>query len=434
MKRFKIIMCVLAVGGGISGQSLAQTGNSTEARGGSVYSSIGVGFPLDNTSSGLLSQGIIGLTNVNRETSSLANPGLWAETFYTQAATGLQLTRSSVENLTSSGTNVNLETGYLHLLFPIKPGKIGLSIGLYPVTRANYRSVNSNQFQNTPTNTIDYTNEVQSFGGINKFEVGLGFKIGKNFAIGYAPSVAFMTLKNSEELNFNILGYQDHSQETNYSGATFAHRVGFTGTFNSLFSEDDRFSIGGSVNLPYTINATKQFTSIKVVEGFEQEVKLNAGQDETGDIKMPFEAAFGIGYAPSILSNFSLEAQIQNWSGFENELNRSAEEVMSDRFKIGVGGQYHPYRRNINTFLSGFKYSAGLSYDSGHLSIADEDIQTVWFNTGIGIPSKVASFIDLSIQYGLRGTTVGDLFEERIWAFGFSVNLTELMFVRPKLR
>ena len=60
-----------------------------------------------------------------------------------------------------------------------------------------------------------------------------------------------------------------------------------------------------------------------------------------------------------------------------------------------------------------------------------EDIQTFWINTGIGIPSKIASFIDLSIQYGIRGKTENNLFEERIWALGFSVNLTELMFVRP---
>lgn len=66
MKNFKILIPLLFIS--ISTDILAQTGNSTEARGGSVYSSIGVGFPVDNTSSGLLSQGIIGLTNVNRET------------------------------------------------------------------------------------------------------------------------------------------------------------------------------------------------------------------------------------------------------------------------------------------------------------------------------------------------------------------------------
>ncbi len=432
MKNFKIIIVALFTF--ISTNVVAQTGNSTEARGGSVYSSIGVGFPIDNTSSGLLSQGILGLTNVNRETSSLANPGLWAETFYTQAGTGLQLTRSNVENLSSSGTNVNLETGYLHLLLPVKPGKIGVSVGLYPVTRANYRSVNSNSFMNSPTNEIEYTNEVQSFGGINKFEVGIGFKIGENLAFGYAPSVAFLTLKNSEALDFNVVGYLDHSQETDYSGAAFAQRFGFTGTFSNLLSEDDRFSIGGSLNLPYTLEVSKDFTSIKNVEGFDQEVKLNEGADEKGDITMPFEASFGIGYAPSTITNFSIEGQIQNWSGFENELDRASELLMKDRLKIGFGGQYHPYRQNLDTFFSGFKYSAGLSYDSGHLNFGGQEIQTIWFNTGIGIPSKVASFIDISVQYGIRGTTDALLFEEKIWAFGVSVNLTELMFVRPKLR
>lgn len=434
MRYFKSILLLVILSLIVGQTSVAQTGNSAEARGGSVYSAIGVGFPMDNTSSGLLAQGILGLTNVNRETSSLANPGLWAETFYTQAGTGLQLSRSNVETATSSGTNINLQTGFLHVLFPVKPGKVGLSFGLYPVTRSNYRSVNSVSFQNSATTQIDYSNEVQSFGGLNKFEIGIAFKLGEKFSFGYAPSVAFLSLKNTEALDFNIVGYQDHSQETDYSGASFAQRFGVTGTFNSIFAEEDRFSFGATVNLPYSLDVTEEFTSIKNVEGFDQEVKLNSGENAEGKISMPFEAAFGIGYAPSTITNFSTELQIQNWSGFENELDPNTENLMQDRVKFGIGGQYHPYRRNLDTFFSGFKYSAGLSYDTGHLNIQNEDISTLWINAGIGIPSKIASFIDLSVQYGLRGTTNNNLFEERIWTVGFSVNLTELMFVRPKLR
>lgn len=434
MKSIKHIVLVSFLAIGISFQGIAQTGNSAEARGGSVYSSIGVGFPMDNTSAGLLSQGILGLTNVNRETSGLANPALWAETFYTQAGTGVQLTRSNAKNIATEGSTINLQTGYLHVLFPVKPGKAGLSFGLYPVTRSNYRAVNSNSFQSTPTTSIDYTNEVQSFGGVNKFEIGFAFKLTKNFAFGYAPSVAFLTLKNSEALDFNVIGFLDHSQEINYSGAAFAQRFGLTGTFSSVLSQNDKLSLGASINLPYSLDVSEEFTSIKNVEGFDQEVKLNAGEDTKGEINMPFEAAFGLGYAPSTFTNFSVEAQMQNWSGFENELDPTTENLMQDRIKIGVGGQFHPYRRNLDTFLSGFKYSAGLSYDTGHLNIQNEDISTLWINAGIGIPSKVASFVDLSVQYGIRGTTNNNLFEEKIWSFGVSVNLTELMFVRPKLR
>ncbi|MBO6794831.1 MAG: hypothetical protein JJ895_13045 [Balneolaceae bacterium] len=423
-----LIVCLLST------NVTAQTGNSAEARGGSIYSSIGVGYPVDVTSAGLKAQGILGLTNINRETSSLANPGLWASTFYSQASTGLQLTRAEVESSASTGTNVNLQTGYLHLLFPLKPGKIGMSVGMYPVTRANFKSVNTKTFNSTANTELEYTNEVQSFGGINKFEVGFAFKLGENFSIGYAPSIAFLTLKNSEALDFNVSGFADHSQEIDYNGNAFAQRFGFTGTFKSVLRETDTFSFGGTLNLPYTIDAKRTFSAIKNVRGAEQEVTINGAEDQNGDIDMPMEASFGIGYSPSNLFNLAVEAELQKWSDFSNTLDPSSQELMNDRKKIGFGGQYHPYRKNLDTFLSGFKYAAGISYDTGHLNILDQNIETLWLNTGFGIPSKVASFVDFSFQYGFRGTTDNNLFKERIWTVGMSVNLTELMFVRPKLR
>ena len=49
------------------------------------------------------------------------------ESFYTQAGTGIQLQDQMWKCISGNGTNVNLQTGYLHLLLPIKPGKIGLS-------------------------------------------------------------------------------------------------------------------------------------------------------------------------------------------------------------------------------------------------------------------------------------------------------------------
>jgi hypothetical protein len=42
--------------------------------------------------------------------------------------------------------------------------------------------------------------------------------------------------------------------------------------------------------------------------------------------------------------------------------------------------------------------------------------------------------MDLSLRYGYRGTTDGNLIKENIWAIGLSVNLAEIMFLRPKLQ
>jgi len=98
--------------------------------------------------------------------------------------------------------------------------------------------------------------------------------------------------------------------------------------------------------------------------------------------------------------------------------------------------QYHPYRTEQRGGLfSNFKYSLGSSYDTGHLNINGEDIDTLFLNAGIGFVSRqTASSIDLSFEYGIRGTESASLVKENIWGFKLSLNLAEFMFVRPKFQ
>jgi len=413
-------------------RGIAQTGETSEVQSGSIYSTFGVGFPVDVTNSAYLSQGILGLTGINKQSSNIANPAIWATTFLTHATTGVNVVQSNISNASGSARNVNFEPGYLHLTMPISPGRIGLSVGLYPYTRANYVLESTGSFPSS-NDDIDFNNEVQNIGGINKFEVGFGIKLTENISLGYAPSVAFINQTNSEDIIFSDLGFRDTFQERELSGAAFSQRFGLVLSSGNIFSEDDNLSFGATVNLPFEIGVNESFTSIKNVEGNDEEVDLTT-QNNGGDISIPLEFSLGIGYAPSRAVNFSIEGQSQRWGDYKNTLNTSSESLLKDRLKLGIGGEYHPYRTGLETPLSRFKYSAGLSYDTGHLNIEGEDIQTLWINAGLGIPSRVASFIDLSVQYGIRGNSTVGLFEERIWAVGISVSLSELMFVRPKLR
>ena len=72
--------------------------------------------------------------------------------------------------------------------------------------------------------------------------------------------------------------------------------------FLNLFSDEDRLSVGGSINLSVYNRSHREFTSIKNVEGFLQD--LNQNGNRTGDITMPFEMALGFGYAPVRLYKF----------------------------------------------------------------------------------------------------------------------------------
>lgn len=426
-KALLILLCV-------SGSVFAQTTTSSEAKGGSVYSAVGLGSPLDITTSIFKSQGIFGLTNVGREATTLSNPALWGGSFYTQASSGLELTNLTIKDSFSKSKSTNLQASYLHLLFPVSAGKLGLSIGLYPVTSAGFRVISDETFV-AEGDSIGYNNELQSFGGVNKFEIGLGFKLSNSISIGYAPSIAFLNIENTESVTFSSTQFVPQSQTSQLTGATFSQRFGITGSFDNIFREEDRLSVGATINLPFTITTKEKVTTDKLVDGLTETIDISDNLARTkGEVSLPLEMALGVGFAPSKFVNFSLEGQVQKWGDFSNELRPEDELQMSDRTKIGFGGQFHPYRRISRSFFSSFKYSGGVSYDTGHLTIQNEDISTLWLNTGLGILARNASTIDLSLQFGFRGTTNNDLFQENIWKLGVSINLTERMFRREKLR
>lgn len=430
-KRISLLI-VLAL---LTGPAFGQITDPSESRSGSVYSAVGVGYPIDLTSAVFKSQGVFGISSLNRESSNISNPALWGRTLVTRASTGIQFSSFSTKTDLSTEKNTNLEASYLHVVLPFKRDRFGVSVGMFPITRSNYSIVDLKSFNTSPTDTVYYTNEVRSFGGLNKFEVGFGLKLTKNISIGYAPSFVFMNLENSEKFRFSSATFTTQTQKATMTGNTLAHRFGLAIGYGGVFRKNDVFSLGATLNLPFSIDAEEDFKSQKSVEGIGTEVDLSADLAQTdGSIKMPLEAAFGLGYAPSAVVNFSAEGMLQKWGDFSNDLRPGDEVYLKDRFRFGGGIQFHPYKRNSNLIFSRFKYSAGVSYDTGHLRFDEDDISTLWLNAGIGLLSRTASSIDLSIQYGIRGTTNNNLIEERIWSFGFSVNLTESMFIRPKLR
>ena len=362
--------------------------------GGSVYSSFGVGYPFDITSNNFKAQGLLGVSGISRDLTTLSNPALWSRSFFTQASTGLHLSNYTSRDNNLSHKNTSFSSGYIQVLFPVSPGKMGMSLSLYPVTRANFRLIDSGTFM-FQQDTVAYNNEIYNSGGINKFEVGFGVKLTNNISFGYAPSVAFITLKNEESWVFSSNSFDGQDQNSSVTGASFSQRLGLSANFNGLLFEDDYVSMGAVLNFPYTISSKEAFTTRKIVGNTTQTLELNRS---SGNISLPTEVSFGLGYASSRLLNFAIEGVYQQWSDFDNELQVSDNDLMKDRLKIGFGGQFHPYKRNSRAFLSNFKYSGGVSYDTGHLAIDGNDINTLWINTGLGILSRSTSSVDFSFQ------------------------------------
>lgn len=413
----------------------AQVEGASQSRSGSFYSLFGLGFPTDNNNPRELGMGILGVSLHSDDSNTLQNPALWGTNVFTSASSGFNLTQFRASSETNNSVNQLLEAGYLQFTFPVVREKVGISASMYSVTRSNYRFVTLDSAATSPTNMLDYASDIRGSGGVNKLEFGIGWKINENIAIGYAPSLTFVSQNNSEDVFFNETGYGTSNSDAKITGTAMGHRFGTLLTLRQLFNTNDRLTFGASATLPVTIDAKEKTTVTKFVNGREQEVLLR--DPKQGEITLPVELNAGLTYYPNSLVNFSLEGLYEEWSNYESAFDRSSElAYMKDRVKAGIGVEYHPYRTNSTRFLTNFRYSGGVSFDSGHLNIEGQDINTLWFSAGLGIISpnpRTRSSVDISIRYGLRGTTNNDLIRENIWALNLSVNLSELMFFRQKL-
>ncbi len=414
-------------------QLWAQIEDASKTRTGSFYSLFGLGYPSDNNTSRELGLGIIGVSLDNMDSNTLQNPALWGKNAFTTATASFGLSKFNTKSSTQSNTNALLEAGHFQTTFPLMRDKLGASLSLYSVTRSNYRFVTIDSTVISPGNVVNYASDIRGSGGINKIEFGFGWNINKNIAVGYAPALTFVTENSSQDVFFDQADYRTSKRDSRISGAAIGHRFGALLTFRRLLSSRDRISIGASATLPVTIKGKERITVTKVVNNRDQVVKLQ--EPEKGDISLPLELKGGFTYYPSGLYNISLEGLYEQWSDYDSPFSSPNElAMMSDRVKLGLGGEFHPYRMNSSNFFTNFRYSAGLSYDSGHLTMQDQDINTLWFSAGLGIISpRSRSSIDLSIRYGIRGTTEQNLIKENIWTFNLSVNLSELMFFRRKL-
>lgn len=430
MKRLLLIAFVFSLTGSVA---LGQDGTESQASSGSVYSKLGIGYPvgIENTASS--SAGLLGVSFNQPNVGSLANPAHWGSTVYGLGSGGLSLQSYKATAGNNSATNVSFSPNQFQLQLPIIRGKFGISGSFAPLSRSNFRIFRqTTRFvdRGSIQDTLQYTIENTGSGGVNRAEVGFGWKINDHISVGYAPSVAFISQDEEFTSSFNDLTYRRVSYTYETSGVGMGNRFGTFIQVPNLFRQDDQVGIGATVNLPVTINANRQKISGEIVETSDP---VDLGD---GTIRMPSKISGGISYSPSNILMIGVDGLYQGWSSYSNDFSTPQSSVSYvDRYKMGMGMQYFPYLTDSDNFLSNFKYRFGASYDTGHLSIRSQRINTLMFSMGLGILSPNSnSSIDLSLEYGIRGTNSSNLAKEQVWGLELSLNLSEIMFFRPKLQ
>jgi len=412
------------------------------SRSGSIYSGFGIGMPVNINSSNTNGMGLTGVSNYSPFAPSLSNPAHWGKSEFSQGQVTLGLTNYNTSDSFASAQNSRFTFESFQFVFPLLRSQLGASISFTPVTRADFASVNRGTLESPDFEApVDFLTTTIGAGGINRFEFGLGYRFNDHISIGYGASVYLSTLTEELTTSFSDLSFQRTGQppiiDKEITGAGFGNRFGLFTQANQLFREDDRVSLSAAVNLPVNISAERSFETFRIVEGFSQRVKVNEtniGSD--GTIKLPLEFNSGVTYYLNPYHSFSAEYLFQKWNDSEFSYDLTEQGYLKDRSKVGVGYQYQPFTNQQSSgFFSNFRYSIGAIYDDGHLVFDEQDIETLMLHAGLTIPSaRNRSSIDISFNYGVRGTESNSLVKENIWGFKLSLNLAEFMFLQQRFQ
>lgn len=406
-----------------------------KAKSGSAYSKLGVGYPTDMANTASRSMGLLGISYNEASVGSFSNPAHWGRTVYGLGVGDIGVESYNASNTTANATNSNFAINQFQLQLPIIRDKFGISGSFSPVTDAHFRTFKEEtRFigEGAERDTVNLGLENRGSGGVNRAELGFGWKINSNISVGYAASLVFMAVDDAFTASFPQSPYRPANFTLETSGSGFGNRFGTSVQLPDLFQNNDQLGIGATVALPVSMDAERKQTGTIASSG----VSITEELPETeGTVKMPMKISGGVNYSPSNLLMIGAEGFYEGWSDYQNDFEPDEEDLFVDRYKLGLGLQYFPYVTGSNKFLSSFKYRVGTSYDTGHLRIEGEQINTLMLSLGLGIRSPSSnSSVDLSFEYGIRGTESTNLVKEQIWGVRLSLNLAEIMFFRPKLQ
>ena len=431
---------ILVIGAGLAVEETSgQTRDLTSS--GSFYSGFGFGIPVEVNSPYTAGMGLGGVSTFTNMTTSTLNPAHWGFVGFTQGNLTMSMNGYQASDSQSSADNALLAFENFQLVIPALRNRLGISASFMPITRSNFEVFNEGGFDplENPSGVeeVNYISNIAGSGGVNRFEIGMGLRFLDNVSAGYGFSANLLAQQQESTVAFSDGRYTSILTNRELSGHGFGHRFGVFMFKEDLFNEDDQISIGASINLPVNIDVTRTVSTFRTIENRRTLIELNEGSpNRDGTIRLPLEFNAGLTYNLSRFVNVSAEMLMQEWDNARFSYSAEQEAYYKNRVKTGLGVQYHPYRdEQAEGFFSGLKYSFGTSYDTGHLSINNEDIETVMFNAGIGLISeRSSSSIDLNFHFGFRGTESSNLVKENIWGFSLSLNLAEFMFVRPKFQ
>ncbi|UYZ62219.1 OmpP1/FadL family transporter [Hymenobacter weizhouensis] len=382
--------------------------------GNSPYSRLGLGDANANMGGvRQMSMGGIGVAAPNSVNVNELNPALLYYTARTTFEAGYSAQFKTLRNTVSSQRTGSANLSYLSLAVPLSRRWAG-AIGLKPFSSVDYESNTVDPVQGAPGAQV--LKQYKGSGGLAEAYIGQAVRLGKNLTVGGSAGYVFGNIEQRLGTLVSPGGSTPASELTNdiflqdvhYSDFTFRAGAHYRGKVNDKLN----FNVGGVYSFPSKLDGERTTTFTREnVEG----VTVAASTLETevpGRATVPGLAQVGVSFDNNRSWSLSLDAAHQQWSKFRafGEQGGSSGVLLSDTYRVGVGGELTPDPTSVENYFRRVTYRAGINvaqlpYRPGGAALYDRSIS---WGFALPLPNATpldATTINLGFTYGQRGNT-----------------------------
>lgn len=406
MKRIHITFSILLL---TAGSASAQKGLN------SLYSAFGIGDLEERDYSRSFGVGSAGIARPSGQFLNELNPASYTampiQMFYFEAS----MAGKSVQYNTTSATQSAGDIAFKRFAIGFKAHeRWGISIGLMPYSRIDYKLLNSTAIEGTGENV---RNAVEGSGGLNRFYISNAFRITKNLSAGVSSAVIFGPVNTIDSLANDEV---HTSRNLYYRNLNFTAGLQYQGKIGEW-----SIGAGATYRLATTLRGSGDF-SIRSSD----ETVLYQDKSTPAEYKLPSQTGFGISAATGNLT-WLADYKRQKWEG----LNASGSAFRYTTAERYAGGMEYMFKRLdfYGRETEGAVVQLGAAFHKNYISVKEQPLEDFSMSAGLSLPSRTGHLrYYLGVEGGQRGVSAKGLVQENYFNVVLHLSLRDNWFYKRK--
>jgi hypothetical protein len=319
---------------------------------------------------------------------------------------------------TQRGNDINLRN--LAIGFRISRNWTSI-IGISPYSTIGYKIETTKIIEGSPGEFFDLT--ITGNGGLNQFYWNNSYLLFKKLSLGVGFSYLFGNVESTESSSADFLATDILVKQSSYMHKLYAD---FGAQYFFPVKENFSITLGAVFGNSHKIKI-KDMIIIDEADGTTSDVEVT--RRGTFDFPVYVGGGLAISYKNSL--TFTADYEYHDWSNTESD-NENYAYTSNNIFRAGL--EMFPGRYQKLGYFGSIAYRLGGYYEESYLDIQGNSIADRGITAGLGFPFlQNRTTINLSYNYGIKGTLDNHLIKENYHAIMFSLTMHDWWFIKRKI-